>query len=298
MQKSVFHAMGTEVELLAAGSLPAGARERIEKLFAEVEACLSRFRPDSELSLLNLAAGAPFAASPLLREVLREALRAAARSDGLFDPTVWHAVRAAGYRESLELVGERVQVKSPGRTGAWREVQVEEDGTVTLPAGAGLDLGGFAKGWTVDRAARLLEGCASWLINAGGDLLARGPGPDGDGWIIGVEDPLVGPDVSVLRVNDAAVATSSTRRRRWLTTEGVAHHIIDPRTGEPSTTDLASATVVTESASEAEVLAKSLLLLGRSNALRRAEERGLAAVLVSVDGRLDVTPVAEPFVVI
>jgi thiamine biosynthesis lipoprotein len=285
METRTFHAMGTEVEVLGAPHLPHGAVNAVQEYFETVEAALSRFRPDSELSLLNLAAGRPFAASAMLQQVLGEALAAAEASGGLFDPTVLHAVRAAGYRESIETVRGRVQVRTaaPG-TPCWRDIEIADDGTVTLPPSCGVDLGGFAKGWSVDRAARLMAGSESWVINAGGDLLAHGGGPDGLGWVIGIEDPFGGPDVGMLRVVDGAVATSTTQRRRWLTQDGVAHHIIDPRTGLPSDTDLAAVTVLAVSVAEAEVLAKTVLLLGKSAGRAYAEERRLRAVLVDETG--------------
>jgi thiamine biosynthesis lipoprotein len=285
MENRAFRAMGTDVEVLAHPVLPEGRFQAVRRHFEAVEASLSRFRPGSELSLLNASAGRPFAASPLLRQVLADALAAAEVSCGLFDPTVLHAVRAAGYRRSFETLGEAVQTRTAVRErSCLDQVQVGEDGTVTVPAGYGIDLGGFAKGWTVDSAAPLMDNCKSWVINAGGDLVARGAGPDGDGWTIGIEDPFGGPDLGVMRVTDTAVATSTTQRRRWLTDHGVAHHIIDPRTGEPSDTDLAAVTVMAETAAKAEVAAKTVLLLGCDEGRAYAERHTIGALLVDCTG--------------
>lgn len=285
MDKHIFRAMGTEVELLASPHLHSVVIRDVEEHFERVEAALSRFRPESELSQLNLSAGRPFAASPLLREVLGEAIAGAERSGGLVDPTVLYAMQAAGYRESIEKVRGDVQLRTEATvSGAWRNIDIGDDGTITLPPGCGIDLGGFAKGWTVDHAAELMAPCDTWLINAGGDLLAHGAGPDGQGWVVGIEDPFRGPDVGVLRISDAAVGTSTTQRRRWQTQSGVAHHIIDPRTGAPSETDLASVTVVTHTLVEAEVYAKTVLLLGGNRGREYAEAHGLRAILVDDAG--------------
>jgi thiamine biosynthesis lipoprotein len=277
--------MGTDIELMSARDLDGATVDSVRNWFEEVESRLSRFRPASELSMLNASGGRPFLASPMLREVLRGAWAAARESDGLFDPTVLRNVQAAGYRESFETLGPDVEAGDAVATRGKDEIDITDE-AITLPEGVGIDLGGYAKGWTVDRAARLLRGCEPWLLNAGGDMLGNGDGPEGEGWLIGVEDPYArGADQLVLRVRDRAVATSTTMRRRWLTTDGqVGHHLIDPRTGRPSESDLASVTVVARTTVEAEVQAKVLLLLGRRAAMEKIAREGLSAVLIDTAG--------------
>jgi len=232
-----FRAMGTEVEVLAVPALPEGALDRVRALFQEVEAALSRFLPESDLSRLNASGGRPFLPSPLLRTVLAGAIEAAASSGGMFDPTVLEALEASGYRQSFDVMNGAAPARPAQTRGDYRCVRINDDGSVVLRDGVRVDLGGYAKGWTVDAAAELMAGCESWLVNAGGDLRAAGTGPEGEGWLVGVENPLDPEwDVGVLRVTDAAIATSSTHRRRWQTQDGPAHHIIDPRTGRPAET--------------------------------------------------------------
>lgn len=282
-----FQAMGTEIEVLAAPQLANDTIERVARFFESVEARLSRFRKESELSRLNDSCGRPFRASPLLREVLEEALEAARGSDSYFDPTVLDAVEASGYRSSFDQIGDGIMARRAGSAPDYNRVEITADGRIILRDGVRVDLGGFAKGWTVDRSAGLMAGFDSWLINAGGDLLARGPGPNGEGWVVGVEDPFrQGTDIGVMFVRDTALATSTTMRRRWRTHEGSAHHIIDPRTGEPAETDLASVTVEAPAVAEAEVLAKTVLLMGRARGLAHLERTSRRGLLVTNDGYL------------
>src|SRR5207248_6614299 len=135
---------------------------------------LSRFRPDSELARLNAADGRPVAAGPLLLGVLREALRAAAATDGQYDPCLGRQLADAGYARSF---AERATWDPPAASsrragGAWRDVEVDARGRVRLPRGAQLDLGGIAKGMAVDAALDLLAaaGIPAALVSAGGDL--------------------------------------------------------------------------------------------------------------------------------
>ncbi len=286
-QRAHFRAMGTEVELLALPELPPILVEAVRARFEFVEAHLSRFRPESELSRLNASGGKPFKASTLLRTVLEEALAAARHSGGLFDPTALGAVEAAGYRESFEKINGPVPSRLSLPRPDYRQVVVHKDGNVELRRGLRIDLGGFAKGWTVDDVASIMRGLAgSWIVNAGGDLRAAGPGPDGSGWLVGVEDPLLPErDLGVIEVRNRAVATSTTARRRWLTTQGWSHHLIDPSTGRPSQSDVASVTVLSNTTAEAEVLAKTLLLLGAERGIRYIESReGCEALFALWDG--------------
>ncbi len=79
-----------------------------------------------------------------------------------------------------------------------------------------------------------------FLLEAGGDLVARGRDPDGDRWQVGIEDPAGGDDLAVVALADRAIATSSIRVNRWLADGRVVHHLLDPRTGEPAQTPVSS----------------------------------------------------------
>lgn len=259
--RHAFRAMGTDVELLLDGD-PAGFFAAAEAEFRRLEALLSRFRPDSELSRLN-AAGA-FDAGPDLLAVTRAAVAARERSNGRFDPTVHDALVAAGYDRSFELVADG----AAGRTGSPPSCggRVDIAGRrITLGPNVRLDLGGIAKGYAVDRAAAILAGRGPCLVNAGGDLRTRG-----GRWPVGIE----GTDL-VLELADGAIATSGRDRRRWRRGEAECHHLIDPATGRPAVTDVLHVTVVAPTAVEAEVLAKVAFLGGDVAAPR---------VLVRVDG--------------
>jgi thiamine biosynthesis lipoprotein len=278
--------MGTDVELLAYPELHLHVVDQVQARFLEVEVALSRFRKDSELSRLNRSKGRLFRSSPLLQRVLTGALDAAVQSGGLFDPTVLSAVEAAGYTRSFDRMAGEVDSFEVEAAGRLTDIEIREDGAIVLHNGVRVDLGGYAKGWTVDSCEELLRGCDSWVVNAGGDLLARGAGPSGEGWLVGIEDPFDrSGDVGVLLARDCAVATSSRMRRRWATKSGQAHHIIDPATGRPADTGLASVTVIAGSSAQAEVLAKVLFLLGSRGGPRYVETlEGVGAVFVLDDG--------------
>lgn len=284
LARHAFRAMGTTVEVLTHGSEDrarfADAVVRVRATFERLERRCSRFRADSELTRVNRRAGRPTRVSPELAELVSHALAAARRTEGRFDPTVLDAVVAAGYDADFDevLAGARAALRPPRPCGRWREVHLEGD-LLTLPEGVGIDLGGLAKGWTVDLAAEvaLSTGLRWALVNAGGDLRLAGEPPP-EGIAVGVEDP-EDPSAEALRLylTGGALATSSITRRAW--GPGL-HHLIDPRTGAPAATDVLQATVSAPTCAEAEVAAKDALLRGE-DALR-----DVPGVLVLADGRI------------
>ena len=257
-------AMNSDVSLMCC--LPDASRRlaRAERWLAAYEERFSRFRLLSELTRLNGSAGRPFQASPTLFRLVQLSLDFARCSGGLFDPTILPQLEAAGYDLSFELVGSR-----PGRAFAshptltcFRDVHLDQEARrITLPAGGGIDLGGMAKGWAVDRIAAILG--TPCLVNGGGDVFASSGPANKAAWRVGVEDPFRPEnDLMVLALQDRGVATSSLLKRRWQLGDAVFHHIIDPRTGRPSASDAVQVTAVAASALLADFHAKVALMLG------------------------------------
>lgn len=260
-----FRAMGCQVNvwLETEGDGAAILRE-VPGWVETVEASLSRFRAESELSRLNDHVGSWVDVSPTLYTAIAQARRAARVTDGLVTPLVLPALLAAGYDRSFEALRQsspdtrsRPGPREPDYLAAltrWHAIQLDaEGGRVRLPGP--LDLGGTAKGWTAEIIADRLSAHGVCLVDLGGDIVGRG-GP----WPVELHDPFQ-PDTpfATFSLLDRAVATSGTDFRRWGAGE---HHIIDPRRGTPADTDLLSVTVIHPDAVLAEAFAKAVLLQG------------------------------------
>jgi FAD:protein FMN transferase len=291
-----FTAMNTEVEAIicvpdAEQDEGEKALERVQGIFQEVETALSRFSPESELSQLNQAKGAPFTASHLLFTIVSAAKEAACFTGGIYDPTILPYLLAAGYDRSFEKLSDSPDspVYQLNSRFNWRDIILDADAsTITLPPGAGLDLGGIAKGWTVDRVSEGLKNTSGFAVDAGGDIFAGGKRADGSLWSVGVVDPLH-PDlnVSVLELTDRAVCTSSTAKRNWRRGGIYGHHLIDPRSGKPAVSEVISATVIAETAVTAEIIAKTALILGPAEGMEFIErQNGVKGILVLDNGDL------------
>jgi thiamine biosynthesis lipoprotein len=255
--------MGSEVTLITDDVPPRmfeGALGTVASIFEREEQRFSRFRDDSELAHLNRSAGAWVEVSQPFVKVVRLALEGSETTDGLFDPTVLPALVAAGYDRDFASIQSQGSVPKPRPVpcGRWREVEVRGQ-LIRLPPGVAIDLGGLVKGWTADVAAEaaVATGLDRAVINAGGDLRIVGEGPPIE---IGIEEPSHPDEVAcIVCVQDGALATTSTTRRRWGCD---LHHVIDPRLGLPARTPIVQATVWSETCAAAEVSSKRALLQG------------------------------------
>jgi thiamine biosynthesis lipoprotein len=299
MVRSESHAMGSRLTLALAGAVRDGAADAasaaVRDEFAETERALSRFRSDSELSVLNARAADPewHAVGERLWTCLVVSRRAHRITEGRFDPRVIAVLEAIGERAGVSLPsvvkahGDKMFVELDLRR---RRVRLWHP----------IDSGGIGKGlalrWSAARLRREWPD-AAFLLEAGGDLVVHGRPPHAGAWHIAIEDPQGAPDpVVVLGVKRGAVVTSSIAVRHWLDGAGrPVHHLIDPHTGTPADSGLASVTVAAPDPAWAEVWSKALFLAGTRNIGPEARARGLAAWWVDVAGGLGMTPTARAF---
>ncbi len=305
--------MGCPITVTAVGvteqSLARDAVE-VQALAEEWETRYSRFRPESELSLLNARAGqGPVSVTSHLFAMIQRAIDAARASSGCFSPLVLNAVRASGYdRDFAELgkIGVR-RIADPEPAPDSGVVSLDgTTGSVTIPNGCGIDLGGIAKGAFIDAVVeRLSSRWPGGCVNAGGDLRVWGEPPSGDCWTVGIECPQQ-PDLDIVQVRltnlsvVSAVATSGRNRRRWQTDRGPAHHLIDSATGAWVEGRIETASALAADAIGADLAAKTLFLsvsrqqqplLGSASLGLTIDDRG-AGTIWTTDGphHAEITP--------
>jgi FAD:protein FMN transferase len=249
----------------------ASARSILETELARLDEACSRFRPDSELTLVNAAAGRPVVVSARLLEAIRVALQAAACSDGTVDPTVGRTLRLSGYDRTFRIVRQRDGTAFRARFASvpgWRQVEIDpERRTVRIPAGCELDVGATAKASAADRIAeRAAALCGGVLVSLGGDIAVAGT-PPANGWPIRLADDhasrLDGPGPAIA-IRAGGLATSSTMVRRWRAGRGELHHVVDPRSGRPADSPWRTVTVAAGSCLDANVASTASIVLGEA----------------------------------
>lgn len=259
------------------------------RVLHEIEASMSLFRPDSELSRLNRD-GHLDQPSHHLNAVLTEALHIARHSEGSFDPTVqplWQMWAAAASEHRLPSPKERESVRQ--RVG-WQGVQVSDRRITLLRPGMGLTLNGIAQGYAADAVTQVLRrhGVLHALLDTG-EHAAWGRNEHHQPWTLGIEDPHQ-PDrlLGAIRLDGRALATSADHRSAF-TPDHRHHHILDPRLGD-SPQALSAVTVLAPTALRADALTKVMFMVPPQQIAARARQWGVGVVWVDKQGRRGATP--------
>jgi thiamine biosynthesis lipoprotein len=291
----VDRALGTNVRVVVTRvAAIAAAKAAVDATLRDIDLACSRFRDDSELTLLNRRAGRETRVSELLARALAEGLRAARLTDGDVDPTVGRAMRLVGYDVDFAAVapdGEPLTLTVEPIPG-WRTVRLDRvTRSVSFPAGVEIDLGATAKALAADLCAaagfRAMGGEGGILVSLGGDIALAGEPPPG-GWKVQVSidsnDAIDESEESVI-VQAGGVASSSTRVRRWRRGGVEIHHIIDPRTSCPADTVWRLATVVADTCVDANIASTAAIIRGE-RAIPWLQARRLPSRLVGAGDRI------------
>lgn len=297
------HVFGTVVEVSIYGDSEQDADRLAARVLSEFDRLhhkLHAWQP-SMLTALNdsIARGVPFQADAEMIDLLQSATALAQRSDNLFNPAIGHLIRLWGFQSS-EITPHS---PAPSEIRHWvsanpRMTDLRYDGTVVSSRNRAvmIDLGGYAKGYALDRAARILRDAhvKAALINIGGNVLAIGQ-PGDRPWQVGIRDPRHEGTVARVALHDNEAIGTSGDDQRYFMQGGQRHpHIIDPRSGD--TIDLvASVTIITSGGADAGLRSdgnsKPLFIAGPQHWRDMAERLGLKEVLlIDAQHHIEMTP--------
>jgi thiamine biosynthesis lipoprotein len=258
--------MGTVLEVTLGGPDPSALRGAAEDIFegaAEFEQIFTTWDEDSALQRLNAAAGdGPQDVPPELVAILRDAKALSELTGGTFDVTI--GPLAFLWRSAVEKgrwPGDKAIEAARARVGA-QQIALPTATRVSLPDGVSIDLGGLAKGWTLDRGARHLasRGVHRALLNLGGSsLLAMGAPGGEDGWRVIVPDGQ-GNVAGILTLKDESASISRSLGRGEEIDGKPVGSAIDPKTGR-TVNEPRTSLVVGRDGATAEALSTALLIL-------------------------------------
>jgi thiamine biosynthesis lipoprotein len=284
-----------EASVVVTHAHAAPAADLVRGILREVDEACSRFRTDSELTRRagEFARGAQ--ASPMLAYLVRSALAAADLTHGDVDPTLATELTNLGYDRDIsalhigtELTSAPVATTLLHRTSLWREIELHAD-TLTIPSGVRLDLGASAKSAAAELAAARVaaEFGGGVLVALGGDIATSGAEP-AEGWDVLVQDTEADPSQQVTLTAGAAMATSSTQKRRWMSGGYLRHHILDPRSGLPAAPAWRSVTVAADSCLRANAFSTASIVRG-FRAVEWLDSQNIGARFVDLEGRVVTT---------
>ena len=282
------HASLTVVVRAGQTALADNALKAAEAALRRIEALMSHWLEQSEVALLNAAkAGEIVYLSPDTMEVLRKSQQFAQQTQGAFDVTCRPIIEMWKRAGKENRVPSEVEIAAAIENTGWRHIELLDGKAQKKIDGAGVDLGGVAKGYGVDKAVEAMKaaGALGGTVEVGGDIGCFGRKPDGKNWIIGVRDPFETKQVFCrLSMGDLAVCTSGNYFR-FVTIEGRRYsHIVDPRSGRP--VDAApSVTVVAPNTTVADAWATGLSVLGPDGFKLIPPGSGIEAMIVTGDAR-------------
>jgi len=251
-----------------------------------VEALMSTYLPDSEVSQINNAAGKEaVAVSPELLKVIEEGIRWGEKSDGLFDITIHPLVDLWDFDGEGKSVPNPEAIEDALGLVNFRDIRITGNKALLTREGMAINLGGIAKGYAVDRAIDILRGLVpNGIINAGGDLYAFGQREPGHPWVIGLQHPRKPQEVlASFALQNRGVATSGDYQRYFMQKGKRFHHILNPETGMPAD-GAVSVTVLANSVMEADALSTAVFVMGADRGLDWIESLDNAEAMVILEG--------------
>lgn len=277
-----------QVDVCAPSSQDSALQEamaRVWNRFDEINQRMNAYDPQSDIGRVNQSGGQAVAVHPDVCHVVKQAVAFSRVTGGLFDVTVRPLIevwRQAAKEGRLPLTDELLQARE--RIGSGRIEIVEGDDCLIRCDSCRLDLGGIAKGYAVDEAARILREhqFQDFLINAGGDLYAGGKACEGRPWRVGVRNPFLrGQMIEVVEISDEAVTTSGDYEQFYEIEGKRFSHIVNPLTGQPQA-GAVSVTVIAPTAIEADVFSTALMVEKPLSAVEFINSKGPAYAVMMI----------------
>lgn len=269
--------------------------ERITALLGRIDAEMSPYRADSDLTRFNRAPAGAYVPLPvMLSQVIRQGLNIAHLTDGAYDPALLEAVELWGFgaRAVPEGVPPSSELFLLKNRQDWRKINWQAQGLIR-PDGVCLDLCGIAKGYAVDAVMQMLKttaGIEAALVEIGGELKGFGVRDDGLPFWVEIEQAR---EKTVVALCDLAVATSGETVRSFVHDGMVLSHTIDGRTAAPTVSGVMSVSVFDAACWRADALATALLVMGQDRGMAFAEAHDIPCLMRLRDGSERLSPALE-----
>ncbi len=289
-------AMDTYMKLSCYGDGSEAAADEAVSEIKRIDALLSIGSESGSVRRVNESGRAAVDAETAL--IVEKAIELHGETGGAFDITVLPLMELWGFTSGDYRVPESSEIAAALEHIGSEKLSLS-NGELSLGSAAGIDLGGIAKGYTSDRLTELFRerGISSACVSLGGNVQCLGAKPDGTPWRCGIVHPFNkdgGEYLGIVSVADKAVITSGAYERNFTDakTGRLYHHIIDPSTGYPAETGLASVTIVSSSGILADALSTACFIMGLEGSIDywNASGRAFDMILMRSDGGIFITP--------
>ena len=287
--------MGSRFEITVSAKDSTQANDYIDLGIGEIsriEKLISSWDPESQTSEININAGIkPVKVDPELYNLIERCLKISTITDGAFDISYASMDRIWHFDGSMKTMPSAEEIKNSVAKVGFHNIELDkENSTVFLKKpGMKIGFGGIGKGYAADKTKELLisEGVEAGIINASGDMNTWGNQPSGENWKVAITNPFdKNKAFALLPIINSAVVTSGDYEK-FVSFNGVRYaHIIDPRTGYPST-GIISSTVFAPKAELADALATSVFVMGVETGLDRINQLpGIECIIIDTEGSI------------
>lgn len=255
---------GTTYHIKYADAHQRSFQRQIDSLLAEIDESLSIYRSDSEISEFNRAMSFRFRL-PHFYAVLKKSKEVFLQTQGAFDPTVMPLVEAYGFGPKRVPRGQFVNKDSLLQYVGFQYIKFDSMEVVKLKPHIRIDLNSIAQGYSVDQVATLLEAhnIQHYMVEIGGEIRTKGQKNSGQGWIIGIENPLHPTKLQTkINLTNRAMTTAGNYRNRYEANGQLFSHIIHPKTGEMEQSTVLSVTVFAKDAMTADGYDTAFFVMG------------------------------------
>lgn len=291
MVKSFF-AMNTYNTITVYEDVSSDVLDKAEQLLKKLESLWSVTDEQSEIFKVNHAGGNPTEISRETAELLQYALDMCNQTNGALDISLYPVLTAWGFTTGEYHIPSEQELAEKMQRVGYEKITLS-DSMITLPSGSEIDLGAVAKGYACDLLTDMLieNDVSSAIISLGGNIQAIGSKPDGSDWNISVQHPEAGDSLGILSLADASVVTSGAYERYFTGEDGQRYgHILDPATGKPAESGLASVTIIGESGRMCDALSTAIFVMGLDKATAYWQENGgFEMLIVTENGELYLT---------
>ena len=289
--ESEIFALDTEISLKVYGSKREEVLKKLENKINELDELLSTGKDSSEVSRLNNTGKAVL--SETSNSLVKKSLELNKQTGGLFDITLSPLMDLWGFPSKTDKVPSDKEIKEPLKNvGSDKIIFDEATGEISFKnKGMKIDFGGIGKGYITDELVKILteEKVESAIINLGGNVFGFNKKPDGSLWNVAIRDPNEPENyMAAVKLEDSAVITSGGYERYFEEGGKIYHHILNPKTGKPSDSDLKSVSIVSKDGTLADALSTSLFIMGEKKAIEYWKTKGknFDIIILTEDNRL------------
>lgn len=267
--------------------------EKSTEIMKKLEHILSFYNDNSDITKINKNAGKDFVnVSDSTFEIVKKSKYYSQLTDGLFDISVAPLVKAWGIcNDSPEVLNKDTIYKLLPLVNYNDIILDEENVSIMLKKeNQKIDLGGIAKGYITDLIIDFYKenNVKSAIVNIGGNIKVLGRKSHEDLWQVGIYKPIKHSTdiICSLAVEDLSIVTSGIYERAFISNNKLYHHILDPRTGYPASTDIMSITIVNESSLLCDALATPLLIMGTFEASKFMQNHNIEGIIITTNNKI------------